>query len=64
MLSAQVALTPSIEYKALCYEISKSTPNWQFILDDINAEIANVRANNEFERFIKIKNSSVITLDN
>lgn len=64
MLSALVALTPNIEYKALCYEISKSTPNWQFILDDINAEIAIMRANNEFERFIKIKNSSVITLDN
>ena len=63
MLSAQVALTPSIEYKALYYEISKSTPNWQFILDDINAEIANMRANNEFERFIKNKKQQCYNLD-
>ena len=63
MLSALVALTPSIEYKALYYEISKSTPNWQFILDDINAEIAIMRANNEFERFIKTKKQQCYNLD-
>lgn len=55
MIDALVALTPSIEYKALYYEISKSTPNWQSILTDINEEIISMRETNYFETFIKNK---------
>lgn len=63
MLNALVALTPSIEYKALYYEVSKSTPNWQLILDDINAEITSMRENNEFEPFIKSKKQQCYNLN-
>lgn len=62
MLNALVALSPSIEYKALYYEISKSTANWQSILADINAEIANMRKNNTFESFINNKKQQCYNL--
>ncbi len=62
MLNALVALSPSIEYKALYYEISKSTANWQSILADINAEIVIMRKNNTFESFINNKKQQCYNL--
>ncbi|WP_372860022.1 substrate-binding periplasmic protein [Pseudoalteromonas sp.] len=62
MLNALVALSPSIEYKALYYEISKSTANWQSILADINSEIANMRKDNAFESFINNKKQQCYNL--
>ena len=62
MLNALVALSPSIEYKALHYEISKSTANWQSILADINSEIANMRKDNAFESFINNKKQQCYNL--
>lgn len=62
MLNTLVALSPSIEYKALYYEISKSTANWQSILADINAEIVIMRKNNTFESFINNKKQQCYNL--
>lgn len=55
MLNALQALQPSLEYKPLYYEISKSTPNWQTVLSDINSEIHTLSKNNELENFKREK---------
>ena len=62
MLNALVALSPSIEYKNLHFSVSKDTSNWQSILADINAEIAIMRKNNTFERFIAHKKQQCYNL--
>ena len=62
MLNALVALMPSIEYKNLYYSVTKSASQWQSILEDINTEIANMHANNEFDSFIKNKKQQCYNL--
>ena len=41
---------------------AKSASQWQSILEDINTEIANMHANNEFDSFIKNKKQQCYNL--
>ena len=53
ILESLVALEPKLEYKALYYSVSKSTPHWQKVLQDLNDEIEMMQQSGKFDEFIE-----------
>ena len=53
ILESLVALEPKLEYKPLYFSVSKSTPHWQKVLEDLNDEIELMQQSGKFDEFIE-----------
>ncbi|WP_082874072.1 MULTISPECIES: substrate-binding periplasmic protein [Pseudoalteromonas] len=53
ILESLVALEPKLEYKPLYFSVSKSTPQWQKVLQDLNDEIELMQQSGKFNEFIE-----------
>jgi len=53
ILESLVALEPKLEYKPLYFSVSKSTPHWQKVLQDLNDEIELMQQSGKFDEFIE-----------
>ena len=53
ILESLVALEPKLEYKPLYFSVSKSTPHWQKVLQDLNGEIELMQQSGKFDEFIE-----------